>query len=155
MNMGIYNIDGKSLIEENDFFMGISLYSGYYNGTQYTVIRVPKLRTDGKKQYPFVRQPTATGTVSAYDLAVNEGWYLTINGGIGQGMVIQNGICLVDESAEYHRGAMPLSIDSNGDLGYLESDTAGKSEEYISSGIVSVVCGFFPLIVDYEIFPSP
>lgn len=151
----IYDIDGNLLFSDKRTLELFPIERGYYNGTQYTLINVPKVRSDGKKQFPFVRQPTSTGTLSAYDLAVKEGWLLTINGNVGQGMVIQNSICIVDESAQYHAGALPLYIDNNGDLGYLETDTAGKSAEYISRGIVSVLCGFFPLVVDYEIFPTP
>jgi exopolysaccharide biosynthesis protein len=50
-----------------------------------------------------------------------------------------------------HEGALALTIDSNGDLGYLSyTDTAGKAQSLIANGIVSAVCGFFPLIDNYE-----
>lgn len=153
----IYDINGRPLTAENTFFENIQLDYDFDNpsGTFYTAIRVFKKRTDGRYQYPFTRQPTSTGTMSAYDLASSEGWYLTINGGIGQGLVIQNSTVLVDTAAAVHVGAMPLTIDSNGDLGYVEADTTGKGADIVASGVVSAVCGFFPIIVDYEDFAYP
>lgn len=150
----VYDISGTTLTEDK-FYANLQLDYGFESGTFYSAIRIFKKRKDGSYQYPFTRQPTSTGTMSAYDLASAEGWFLTINGGIGQGIVIQDSTVLVDESAVYHAGAMPLTINQNGDLGYWSADTAGKGSEMIASGIVSAVCGFFPIIVDYEDYDYP
>ena len=50
---------------------------------------------------------------------------------------------------------MSLSIDENGDLGYLPADTTGHGDEYVADGIVSAVCGFFPIVVDYDDYNYP
>lgn len=156
----LYKIDGtvvNPLHLEETFMQGVDL-NYYYDDnsdTFYSVLRVFKKKPDGSFQYPFVRQPTSTGTVSAYDLASIEGWCLTINGGIGQGIVIENSTVIVDESAVYHAGAMPLTIDQNGDLGYESTDTAGRGSSIVASGIVSAVCGFFPIIDNYVDFNYP
>lgn len=157
----IYDLSGNSLpsksISRDLFFQNMNLGYGFdsASSTNYTVIRVFKKRVDGSNQFPFVHQPMPVGSMTAYDLAVKEGWYLTINAGVGQGIVIENGTVITDEPAVRHAGALPLTIDENGDFGYVEADTAGKGDGYISNGIVSAVCGFYPIIVNYENFQYP
>lgn len=150
----IYKIDGTMLVDGLDAFLSGCSFDYQYDETSdtfFAITRVCKKRPDGVVQYPFVRQPTTSNTVSAYDLAVNEGWHLVMNAGVGQGIIIQNGISVTDASPEVHEGALALTIDSNGDLGYLNyTDTAGKAQSIIANGIVSAVCGFFPLIDNYE-----
>ena len=158
----LFDINGNPVnrdeLQLNSFYQ--NMYFDYKfdeaSGTYYSYIRIFKKRTDGTVQYPFVRQPTATGTTTAYGLASAEGWFLTINAGMGQGLVIQDSHVLVDESPIIHVGALPLTIDQNGDLGFLaDADTTGKGEQIVASGIVSAVCGFFPIIVDYENYSYP
>lgn len=126
------------------------------SGTNYTAMRVFKRRRDGTNQYPFVRMPSRTGSIySALDTAVNEGWYLTVNASIGQGIIIENSDVITDTAAVYHAGAMPLTINSSGDLGYCDADTTGKGAQMVANGIVSAVCGFFPIIVDFDDYNYP
>lgn len=155
---GIYDINRNIIYGDKDVFLENITFDHYFDEdseTNYTLIRVFKKKVDGTYQYPFVRNPYETGTISAYDLATNEGWFLVVNAGIGQGIIIENSTVITDTSADYHAGALPLTIDSNGDLDYIDTDTTGKGQTLVNSGIVSAICGFFPLIVDYEEFPEP
>lgn len=129
-------------------------------GANYTIIRVYKNRVDGKKQYPFVYAPNGAnaGTKSTLDLVNDEGWLLAINAGVfntstkkPDGIVIQNGEVVQGTISTNHSNCKPLTINSNGDLGYLEANVTG---DMVASNIVSAVCGFMPIIVDYEVVPS-
>ena len=154
----IYDINGNIILGDDESFLENVTFDHYFDensSTNYTLIRVFKKKLDGTYQYPFIRNPYETGTVSAYDLATTEGWYLVVNAGIGQGIVIENSTVITDTSATYHAGALPLTIDSNGDLDYIDTNTTGEGQELVNSGIVSAICGFFPLIVDYEEFTEP
>lgn len=158
----IYDINGNPLdykdLSQNPLYQ--NLFFDYKfdeaSGTYYTYIRIFKKRIDGTFQYPFVRQPTPTGTTTAFELANAEGWFLAINAGMGQGLIIQNSQVLVDQSPTIHVGALPLTINQNGDLGFLtNSDTTGKGEQIVASGVVSAACGFYPIIVDYQNYAYP
>lgn len=155
-----YNYQGKVLNEQDMFFQNVHLDYGYHSvaQTNYTVLRVFKKRLDGTYQYPFARDVWAGGTKggkSCYQLATEEGWYLALNGGVNEGLCIQNGVLVTDTPPTTHSGAIPLTIDSNGDLGYVASDTTGTGQSLINNGIVSAVCGFFPIIVDYDNYNYP
>lgn len=130
-------------------------------GAYYTIIRVYRDRLDGKKQYPFVYAPNGAGagTKTTYDLSTSEGWYLAINSGIfntttkqPDGIVIQNGVVLKNTPASTHPQSKPLTIDRNGNLGYAAYDA--DATELAASGIVSAVCGFMPIVIDYEAVPD-
>ena len=121
--------------------------------TNYAVFRINKKRIDGSLQYPFARR-VATRTTAKL-LAESEGWLFVANGGIGTGLIIENAVVIDDTTPPEQAGAMPVTIDSNGDLGYLETDTIGKGATYVAQGIMSALCGFFPIIVNYENFTIP
>ena len=134
------------------------------SGANYTVIRVYKTKLDGTKQYPFVVVPnTSKNTYSALDLmnafADTNGYLLAINSGLGtstiniDGIAVQNGIIIKNSPAEYHVGAMPLTIDSNGDLYY--ADANADANDLIANGVVSALCGFCPIIVDFKPVEPP
>lgn len=128
--------------------------------TNYQVFRINKTRTDGVKQYPFHRfipgtQTDASLRITPYELAIREGWPFVVNGGTGTGLAIENSIVIDDTTLPVETGCIPLSINRDGDLGYLDVDFIGKGQSYVNSGIVSAMCGFFPLIVDYENFDYP
>lgn len=121
--------------------------------TNYTVIRVFQTKLDGTKQFPFVRKPATKKT--AYELADIEGWSVVINAGINDGMLIENSIVITDAAASRQTGVIPLTINNVGTLGYVGADTTGKGQTYVDSGIVSAVCGFFPIIDNYENYSYP
>ena len=134
------------------------------SGANYTVIRVYKTKIDGTKQYPFAVVPNpnkkAYSTLDFMNtFADTNGYLLAINSGLStaqipiDGIAVQNGVVVKNVPAEYHVGALPLTIDSNGDLSYAEADA--DAEELIANGIVSALCGFCPIIVDFEDVDPP
>lgn len=127
----------------------------------YTVIRIYKQKLDGSKQYPFVYAPNGAGAgdKSTYDMTVEDGWFLAINSGIfntgtkkPDGILIQNGSVLQNSPSATHSKCKPLTIDGNGNLGYAAYDA--DAENLVKNGIVSAVCGFMPIIVDYAAVPD-
>lgn len=129
-------------------------------GAYYTVVRICKKRIDGTFQYPFVYAPNGSGAgdKSTLDIVAEDGWLAAINGGLfdydktkkPDGILIQDGVVVQNTPAsiEKHIGAKPLTIDAAGDLGYAEADA--DAYELVANGIVSAVCGFLPIIVNYE-----
>ncbi|MBQ7656139.1 MAG: phosphodiester glycosidase family protein [Clostridia bacterium] len=181
----LYDVNGRILYNDKaaDFSNNMELDYAYDSatGANYTVIRVFKTKRDGTKQYPFVRYP---GRMRTAALMADENWLLAINAGVGlseewaaglgrgstytdliDGVAIENGVVIAGNPAEYHAGAIPLTIDANGDLGTAAADATGASliasntvsNGKITSGIVSATCGFCPIIEDYaptESFPT-
>lgn len=134
-------------------------------GANYTVIRVYKTKLDGTKQYPFVVVPDVNEIkYSTLDFMENfaddNGYLFAINSGLGSpathkidGIAVQNGVVVNNAPAVYHAGSMPLTIDANGDLSYATS--SANANELVASGIVSAICGFCPIIVDYNTVSPP
>lgn len=156
-----YDYQGNILpsSDSDDFSRNMELFHGFDSdaNTRYTVIRVFKKKVDGTFQYPFVRYSHDNGqSKNANELRNAEGWNLIINAGVGTGIIIENGIVVTDESPTYHQGILPLTIDSNGDLSYIsDTDTAGKGSQYVSQGIVSALCGFYPIVNNYSAYDYP
>lgn len=149
--MQLYDYTGEKIFPECD--ENILIDYGRYKGTNYIQLRVYKKKSDGTMQYPFVRRKSPS--VSAIDLMNAEGWTLAFNGGVGEGMTIENATVITDANATVQYGGMALTIDQNGDLGYVQEPTAGKGAEYIADGIVSATYGFFPIVENYEAFNYP
>lgn len=149
--MIVYNAEGA--IVRDDFADNMCMSYGFDedSGTNYTVIRVFQTKRDGTKQYPFIRYP---GFESAGMLCRTEGWSLIMNAGLGwdaevDGIGIENGVVVHNSPASYHTGAIPLTIDADGNLGVASS--SATAQEVLNSGnIVSATCGFCPLIINYE-----
>ncbi|MGN0478335.1 MAG: phosphodiester glycosidase family protein [Hominenteromicrobium sp.] len=130
-------------------------------GAYYTVIRVYKQKLDGSCQFPFVYAPNGSkaGDKSTYDMTMGEGWLLAVNSGIfntstkkPDGIVIQNGTVIQSTPSAVHSQCKPLTIDSSGNLGYADYDA--DAEELAAAGVVSAVCGFMPIVVDYAAVDS-
>ena len=157
----IYDSNGNIAYDSNraDFSDNMVLDYEFDASTNanYTALRIYQTKKDGTKQFPFVRVPSSKTT--ALDLANAEGWFLTINAGLGytgvpiDGIAIQNGVLIHDSPAEYHIGAMPITIDGSGTLGYTAADPSGVT--LISQGIISAIMGFCPIIVNYEPVDPP
>lgn len=155
-------LSGGSKSDNDIFRQNMTLDNGYdaETGTSYTAIRVYKKKTDGTLQYPFVFAPNGDGTpiYSGLDVANAYGFPLTINAGCGgtfgspNGTLIQNGVVIQQGPTQQHPTALPLTIDSNGDLWYAAADADAKT--MVLNGIVSAVCGFMPIIKDYEAVPD-
>ena len=130
-------------------------------GANYTVIRIYKHKIDGSEQHPFVYAPNGAGSgdKSTLELMQDEAWMLAINAGIfntthctPDGMVIQNGSVVQNAVSSIHPQCKPLTIDSEGNLGYAAYNADAST--LVSQGIVSAVCGFIPIIIDYDPVPS-
>lgn len=155
--MMIYDYRGNVVNTESErnggFQRNITVDYGFYVGTNYSLVRVNRKRTDGSLQYPFVRHTQSRYT--EIELANLEHWPIVLNSGCGVGgLEIENGI-LISDAVSTQTGCMALTIDQNGTLSYAEADTAGKGQQYIANGIVSATCGFFPIIDNYEDFDYP
>lgn len=158
--MNLYDCQGNIINQYSDFIDNVDVDYEFdsESNANYTVIRVYKKKLDGSVQYPFVYAPNGAnaGTKTALDIA-DDGWGLAINAGVfdtnnnkPDGVVVQNGTVIQNTIASKHAGSMPLTIDSNGDLSYASAETTGS--QIVANGIVSAVCGFTPIIVDYETY---
>lgn len=155
-------VTGSGSSDYDKFRQNMTLDYGYdaETGTSYTTIRVYKKKTDGTLQYPFVFVPNKNGApiCSGLDVATNYGFPLTINAGCGGtvgypiGTLISNGVVVNQGPTEPHPTSLPLTIDSNGDLWYANADD--DAESMVANGIVSAVCGFMPIIKNYEAVPD-
>lgn len=153
--------EGKSMIDTFLDNTDVDYAFDENTGAYYTVIRVYKQKLDGSYQYPFVYAPNGVnaGDKSTYDMVKDQSWLLAINGGVfnvstlkPDGIVIQNGVVIKNSATNTHNQCKPLTIDSNGNLSFAEYNA--DADELASSGIVSAVCGFMPIIVDYEAVPQ-
>ena len=119
--------------------------------TNYYVIRIPKVRANGQKQYPFVYAPNGAnaGTQSTLSMNQEKGFELAINAGIFYTGYLPIGLTIQDGSLiqQGQSSAYPLTVDNNGKLDYVQPNTDGAS--LIANGIVSAVVGFCPIIVNY------
>lgn len=122
-------------------------------GTSYFVTRIFQTKLDGTKQYPFTRFPTNDAQYTAKDLKQVEGWDIIINAG-WYALQIENGVA-ISCTPESKPTRLGLTINKNGQLGYLSSWTAEDADTIINSGVISATSMFFPLVVDYEAFKYP
>lgn len=153
----IYDINGTVLYNslESNFSDNMELDYEFDSATDanYTVLRIYKNKKDGNKQYPFVYAPNGTGvgTQSTLDMNKQKGFPVAINAGVfsssikPSGVTIQNSVLIQQGS---NTTSYILTIDDNGDLSYQEPNADGAT--LIANGIVSAVCGFCPIIVNYE-----
>lgn len=162
VKMQIYNIAGDVAHGNQDLFNdNTSMIYAFdaVSNTNYTVYRINKTRIDGSKQHAFGRclAKASQGTLfkTPYELALAEDWYLVANGGTGTGLMIENAVVIDDSALAVEGDVIPLSINANGDLGYLDADFVGKGQTYVNQGIVSAMCGFFPIINNFEDFAYP
>lgn len=147
----IYNAD-----EQWNNEVSINKYRDNDTGTNYYVIRIPQTRMNGSKQFPFLYVPNGTGraTESTLEMNIRDRFYLAINAGIGGTYPVEDGVlpigCLIQNGTLIQQGQSVypiLTIDDNGLLNYAAANTNGST--LISSGVVSAVVGFVPIIVDY------
>lgn len=161
--MKIYDYQGKELNKADSFIDNIDIDYAFDSNTDanYTVIRIYKHKIDGTMQYPFVYAPNGAGAgnKSTLDMTMQDGWMLAINSGIfntstikPDGIVIQNGVVIQNSASATHSQCKPLTIDNNGDLSYAEYNADANT--LVANGIVSAVCGFMPIIIDYDAVPQ-
>lgn len=154
-----YNINGE-VVFTGSWEDEISVTKNRDSDTNYYVVRIPQTRSDGSKQFPFVRvpydkYPQQYGRTSALNLYQDEPWHLIINAGLGygktlpiDGIAIQDNVLIHDSPASIHIGSIPLIIDSDGFLSYTAKDPDGDT--LVAEGIVSAIMGFCPLVDNHQ-----
>lgn len=152
-----YDIDGDIIFVEWDSEITVEKVFDTASSTNYYKIRIPQIRADGSKQYPFLYAPNGTGQATQSTLSMNReiGFYLAINAGIGGTYTVEQGVlpigCLIENSVLLQQGSSEfyiLTIDDNGTLDYAEPNTNG--ETLVANGVISALVGFVPIIVDGE-----
>ncbi len=157
------NTDTRSTDKLKTFIDNTDIDYAFDSATNanYTIIRIYKNKIDGTQQYPFVYAPNGadSGKKTTYDLSHAEGWLLAINAGVFNmsnctpyGILIEGGNVLPCSAKGEHSGCKHLTIDTNGNLGYAESNADAQTLK--ANGIVSAVTGFMPIIVNYQKVPS-
>lgn len=153
--MNIYNIGGRNLSED----IWLDYRFDATSNANYTVLRINKRRVDGNYQYPFLYVPNGNraGTQSTFSMNLNKDFPVAVNAGLFYttgsdankplGTIIENSVVIKQETPSNTKIYM-LTIDSNGDLGYAARDASGAT--LVSQGIVSAVCGWAPIIINYE-----
>ncbi len=169
--MEIYNHDGMN-VHGKGIRPDISLTykRDENNGCFYSIIIIPQTRTDGTRQYPFVKWPNYPngGNKSAWEFNRDEDYkyYVVINGGtfrnpygpgvtlsgLPTGTVIENGVVLSQgtessDSEWVKNNSMVLTINDDGELGYASFLTS--ADVLVSNGIVSAVTGFIPIVTNF------
>lgn len=145
---------------ENNFNKNFTLNYFYDNDTStyYSLLRINKTKEDGSLQFPFVYAPNgALGVVkSTLNMMLDNNFIIGTNGGIASrsagtnipfGIIIENGIVIKDTIDTDHH-ALPLTINSNGDLYYAPYDE--DANNLVNNGIISAICGWYPLIDNFE-----
>lgn len=124
----------------------------------YYFVRIPQIRSDGSRQYPFVVCPDGTGaaTKSALSYALATSYYAVINGGVFHpstdkidGITIVNSTVILNTPTTEHSNpvpARPLTIDNTGVLSYTEYNADGYT--LVLNGVVSCISGFMPIVVN-------
>lgn len=159
--MSAYNLDGVRIASlANSFSPNMELDYGFdtSSNANYTVLRIYRDRIDGTRQYPFVFCPNGVnaGSQSTLQMNIQYGFNIAINAGVfytdssrlnkPHGIVIQNGALIQQGTTALPHYA--LTIDLNGDMSYAFPDTDGA--ELISSGVISAVNAWSPIIINYE-----
>ena len=155
--MAVFDINGNN-IGGNSFLQNSFIERGVFRGAQYHMIKINKKKYDGTYQYPFVISPNGVGPAmtSALSYALSHNYPIICNAGVFDfvtgsttrvpwGILIVNGEILQNTPAPGGRVRDPLLIDQNGDLSYAASNVDATT----LTGIVSAVCGFGPLVINY------
>lgn len=168
----VYNKDGSILLVAYSI-SGTVIYSASWEdeitvvklrnesaNTNYYVIRITQTRPNGEKQYPFVYVPNGAdgGSMSTLTMMQNSGFYFGMNGGYFDnnetgskkpyGVTIEDST-LIREDISQFRNNYTLTIDVDGELGYLGTFNSGiTAQDVINSGAVSAILGLVPLVVN-------
>ena len=155
--MAVFDINGNN-VGGNSLLQNSFIERGVFRGVQYYIVKINKEKYDGTRQYPFVIAPNGAGpaTTSALSYALSHNYPIICNAGIFDnvagsktltpwGILIVNGEILQNTPAPGGRVRKPLLIDQNGDLSYAATNVDATT----LTGIVSAVCGFGPLVINY------
>lgn len=155
----VYDIRGMEIANKTKEFDTVINYEykrDDLTNVFYTVIHVPQIALNGKKQYPFVYYPNYPNgrTESTFEMNIRKKFLVAINAGrfntstgVPVGTVIQNSNnCSVTPYVrDWDR---VLTINNKGELGYAE--LTDDPSTLISDEIVSATTGFIPLIINYK-----
>ena len=155
--MDLYKYNGEAILDSQSRFdenCTLSYHFDEQSGSFYSLIRINQTKTDGTKQFPFVRYLGANNMSTPRLLYKREPWNLIINSG-WYNLEIENSVVKLDSarSPQDHMGA--LTIDRDGLLGYAVDWADGAGAEMVANGIVSATTMFYPLVVDYEPYEYP
>ncbi len=131
--------------------------------TRYIFLKIPQTKSDGTKQIPrvYASDGVNRGTKTAQEIASENGFKICINAGLfnptintyePEGMIIENRVVLQNKPAVFYPDSKPLTIDSDGKLGYV--DPSYDANELVSDGICCAVCGFMPIVINHEAVSS-
>lgn len=132
------------------------------SATNYYVIEIPQIRSNGQKQYPFVFVPNGSNgaTLSALTMMHNYGWYFGMNAGVFDlnetGTKKPYLITIEDETIIdglyyewFANTSFVLTINDDGVLGYADKVANGTTAQgVLNDGAVSAVTGFIPIVVN-------
>ena len=127
--------------------------------TKYYIVKISK--TDGYT--PKVYSPTGAnkGAYTSLEVAKQTNSLICINAGLfnpkkgtyePEGIIIENGNVIQNTQAVFYPDSMPLTINVDGDLWYAKNTI--DADALIKEGISSAVCGFMPIIIDYNEVPE-
>lgn len=160
--MNVYDINGTTIANFKQNCIGdyhVDYKYDEISNANYTVIRIFKKKTDGTVQFPFVYAPNGTGagkqstlqmnSVKTFPIAINAGLFYVSGTDIGKprGTVIQNSQVIKQETPD-SISIYILTVDESGNLGYADRSASGS--ELVQNGIVSAVCGWAPIIINYD-----
>lgn len=149
----LYDYLGRGYNNRGNFYDNMQTHFLYDESTStaYYLTRIFKKRIDGSLQYPFIRVNRTT----PQELAQSEGWLLVANGGLGiseqqpiEGIAIENGVIINNSPATVRVGAVPITIDQNGDFG--KASPTATAQQVLAQGIKFAICGFCPIIENYQ-----
>lgn len=159
----LYRYDGTALpnTSGNDSQSSILTYHrNTETGTNYSILRIFKLKPDGSKQYPFLFAPEKLTPTTMSTLQMNTRYNFQIASNVGifdmnthipLGTLIENSTLIQQGSSlagtELENIRYVLTVDENGDLGYAYPDDDGQT--MINNGIVSAALSFVPIIINY------
>ena len=157
--MDLYKYNGEAipiLDSQNRFDENYTLSYHYdeQSDSFYSLLRINQTKTDGSKQFPFVRYLGSNNMSTPRLLYQREPWNLIINSG-WYSLEIENSVVKMDLARNPQDHFCALTIDRDGNLGYAVDWADGAGAEMVANGIVSATTLFFPLIVDYEPYDYP
>ena len=161
----IYKYNGDKIpetlsehISENSV---LTYHRNVVTGTNYSILRVFKKKTNGSEQHPFIYAPGKLNPASESTLQMNMRCKFPIASNVGVfdpqtkiqlGTLIENSTLIQQGTSlsgtDLDKIRFVLTINDNGDLGYAEPDSNGQT--MINNGIVSAALSFIPLVIDYD-----
>ena len=158
LSVSIGSISPVHAVKLVDFLRNKTVTYLYDEGSKanYMLVRINKESFDGKLILPKVVVTDRTTALVLnqklkHNMVINAGIF-NIHTGISDGLLIVDGKVLQEGPTVTHPRCQPMTIDSEGDLGYAEWNATGK--DLIANGIQYAVTGFMPIIIDFQKVPQ-